>query len=335
MLKKYIVERRSWIALFLFLQLLVLFVTYIDPSIPITSMVYIVFLSSLVFIGFFLIRYHIETRFFKSIEVWDQNNGISGLAEAESPLEKMVEESVITQNDRYRSDITQRMIELEQEKDEMLSWIHEVKTPLTAMQLMIERSNDETLKKQLMYEWLRIHLLLDQQLHQKRIPFIKNDLYIEQSELESIVFKEIKELKSWCIQKGIGFDVNLQVNEVLTDAKWLGFMIRQLLTNAVKYSESSDIIIESDYNDEGQTRLVIKDFGRGIDPKDLPRIFDKGFTSTVQHQDSAATGMGLYLTQKVAHALMIRIDVSSKLGIGTTFTLTFPKKNEFVSITSM
>ncbi|UNK17428.1 sensor histidine kinase [Paenibacillus sp. N3/727] len=335
MVKKYVVERRSWIILFLFLQLLVLFVSFVDSSIPFMPILYIVFLSTLIFIGFFLIRYHKETKFYKSIEVWDQSNGFSALAEAESPFEKIVEESVIAQNELYRNELSQRLIEVEQEKDELLSWIHEVKTPLTTMQLMIERSNDETLKGQLMYEWLRIHLLLDQQLHQKRIPFIKNDLYIEQAALEPIIFKEIKELKIWCMQKGIGFDVTLQVAEVLTDAKWLGFIIRQLLTNAVKYSEISDIIIESNYDDDGQAKLVIKDFGRGIDPKDQPRIFDKGFTSTTQHQDTAATGMGLYLTQKVANSLFIHIDVSSELGVGTTFTLTFPQKNAFVSITSM
>ena len=77
---------------------------------------------------------------------------------------------------------------LEQEKDELLSWIHEVKTPLTAMHLMIDRLDDETMKTHLTYEWLRIHLLLDQQLHQKRIPFIENDLYIENIDLETSNF---------------------------------------------------------------------------------------------------------------------------------------------------
>ena len=80
-----------------------------------------------------------------------------------------------------------------------------------------------------------------------------------------------------------------------------------------------------------QTILEVKDSGRGIDPKDIPRIFDKGFTSTTKHQDHAATGMGLYLAKKAAKSLFIHIDVQSKLGTGTTFTLTFPKRNEFVT----
>lgn len=335
MVRKYIKERCSWILMFLFLQLLILFVAFIDNSIPFMPVLYIVFLSSLIIIGFIMARYHKETKFYKSLEVWDQSSGLTAIAEAGSPLEQIVEDTVSLQNEQYHKETTQYSIGMEQEKDELLSWIHEVKTPLTAIRLMIERMNDEALKGQLMYEWLRIHLLLDQQLHQKRIPFIKNDLYIELSPLEPVIYKEIKELQSWCIQKGIGFDVSLQVDEVLTDVKWLGFILRQVLTNAVKYSEASDILIESRVNEDQRAVLEITDYGRGIDPKDLTRIFDKGFTSTTAHHDHAATGMGLYLTKKVADSLLIHIQVRSELGTGTTFTLTFPKKNAVVHITGM
>ncbi|KHE66928.1 ATP-binding protein, partial [Halobacillus sp. BBL2006] len=168
-------------------------------------------------------------------------------------------------------------------------------------------------------------------LHQKRMPFIENDLYVEQTDLEDLIFSEIKTLQSWCVQKGIGFDLDLEAASVLSDAKWLAFIVRQLLTNAVKYSETSDIHLHS-FESEGRTVLIIKDEGRGIDAKDLPRIFNKGFTSTTQHQDHAATGMGLYLTKKIAQSLHIHIEVHSTLNEGTTFTLTFPKMNEFETI---
>jgi OmpR family two-component system bacitracin resistance sensor histidine kinase BceS len=177
-------------------------------------------------------------------------------------------------------------------------------------------------------------LLLDQQLHQKRISFIENDLYLETLQIKSIVSKEIKTLQSWCIQKGIGFDIQLEVTEVLSDAKWLAFIIRQLISNAIKYSDSGDIIIKS-YVQDKQTILKIQDFGRGINPKDLPRIFDKGFTSTTNHDDNTSTGMGLYLTKKAAMPLLITINVHSIIDEGTTFTLTFPKRNDFINIIGM
>lgn len=334
MIKKYLIERRSWILLILVLEALVLFVSFLDAAVPFTSLLYIVFLSLLIFAVFFIIRYQKETKFYKSLVDWENNFDLSGLAEAETPFEKIIADSVSGQTERLKLEASQNLLTLEQEKDELLAWIHEVKTPLTAMSLMIDRLNDEKAKASLTYEWLRVHHLLDQQLHQRRIPFMENDLYIEKTDLKPLIFKEIKTLQSWCMQKGIGFEVDLEVTQVLTDAKWLGFIIRQLLTNAVKYSREADIIIKS-YPKDGQAFLEIQDFGRGISPRDLPRIFDKGFTSTTTHHESAATGMGLFLAKKVTQPLLINIEVQSKLEEGTTVKLTFPKRNEFQHITGM
>ncbi|MBR3121077.1 sensor histidine kinase [Oceanobacillus profundus] len=334
MIRKYMIERRSWIILFLALQALFLLIAYLDASIPFQSILYIVFLSCIIFILFLMVRFQKETTFYKELEALGDDFDLISLKDARTPFEKITNTQLTDQAQYYKKSLSDLLISVEQEKDDLLGWIHEVKTPLTTMQLMMDRMEDERLKAQLNNEWLRIHLLLDQQLHQRRIPFIKNDLYIEVTALEALLYKEIKDLKSWCMQKGIGFDISLQNPEVLTDAKWLSFMVRQLLTNAVKYSENSDILISS-YLEAGQIKLVIQDAGRGIDPRDLPRIFDKGFTSTTSHQDNAATGMGLYLTKKAAASLAIEIDVQSTLGEGTTFTLTFPKKNTFVQLTSM
>ncbi|MGG1939484.1 sensor histidine kinase [Paenibacillus polymyxa] len=334
MIKKYLTERRSWILLFVCQQMLILLIAYVDTAIPLMPILYVVFLSMLVFLVFLIVRYPKETKFYRALEEWEGPLQLTGMGEPESPFERIIEHKIVHQTERLQQMISQNQLTLEHEKDELLSWIHEVKTPLTAMHLMIERLDDKSLKAQLTYEWLRIHLLLDQQLHQKRISFIENDLYVEQVDLKSLVFKEIKALQSWCIQKGIGFDIRLEQMEVLSDAKWLAFIIRQLLTNAIKYSDASDIIIHS-YEYKDRIQLEVQDFGRGIDPKDIPRIFEKGFTSTTQHSDHTSTGMGLYLTKKAAQSLLIHIDVHSKPNTGTTFTLIFPKRNDFVSMMSM
>ncbi|KHF39133.1 sensor histidine kinase [Halalkalibacter okhensis] len=330
----YIKERRSWIVLFLCLQILLLFIAYVDPAMSVQSMLYGNLLSVLIFIVFLLARYQKETLFFKSLDERDTELDVSSVASPNSPFEEIVEHHMTRQIEQLKLELTQNQQQVAEEKDELLAWIHEVKTPLTAMKLMIDRVQDEELKGRLTYEWLRIHLLLDQQLHQKRLPVMENDLYIEKTSLEQILFEEIKTLQSWCIQKGIGFDVELEVDEVLSDAKWLAFLIRQLLSNAVKYSEASDIVITSTKR-ENQTLVTIEDSGCGIDPKDLPRIFEKGFTSTLKHRDHAATGMGLYLVKKIAKQLLIKIDVHSTVGKGTTVTLLFPKSNAFIDLSNM
>ncbi|MGB3262043.1 sensor histidine kinase [Paenisporosarcina sp.] len=334
MIRNFLLERISWILLFAAFQGMSLFIAYIDATIPFGSMLYISFLSFLLFAVFLCFRYFRETRFYRSLEDWESSLDLSEVAEPISPFETIVVHSITEQTKLLKSELSENRIQLELEKDDLLSWIHEVKTPLTAMQLMIGRVENVTLKAQLNQEWLRIHLLLDQQLHQKRLTVIENDLYIEQIQLESIVFNEIKTMQSWCIQKGIGFDIQLDRTDVLSDAKWLSFILRQLLTNAIKYSEKSDIIIKS-YEKEGQICLDVTDMGRGINQKDLPRIFDKGFTSTTDHWEQASTGIGLYLAKKAASPLLLKIIVDSQIEKGTTATLCFPKQNEFVNLQGM
>ncbi|AGE22937.1 two-component sensor histidine kinase [Geobacillus sp. GHH01] len=329
MIKDYLWERKSWMALFLFLELFILFVAYLDPTIPLSSILYIVFLTTIIFVVFVIIRWKKETAFYQRLQEWERGLDPVSALQAASPLEKIVERVLASQTDQWKQELKEHLATLEQEKDELLSWIHEMKTPLTAMRLIIERVGDENTKAQLLYEWLRIHLLLDQQLHQRRLPHMENDLYIEQVELEPLLINEIKPLQSWCMQKGIGFDLQLDVRSVLSDAKWLSFIIRQIITNAVKYSESSDIVVKS-FMKNGHARLQIQDFGLGIDPKDLPRIFEKGFTSTTEHQNEAATGMGLYLAKKAAKPLLLDFHVESTPGRGTTFTILFPQENDII-----
>lgn len=335
MIRKYIRERLSWIVLVLSMQMLLLFVAAIDRDIPFKPVLYIVFLLLLLFAIFLLLRYSRETRFYQNLLAWDGNNEPEGHLAPRLPMEALVMDQLSKYTEEFRQQNYKLVAQLEEEKDELMSWIHEIKTPLTTMQIMIDRLGDEALKSQLSYEWLHVHLLLDRQLHQKRIRFIENDLYIERISLESLLFKEIKELQAWCMQKGVGINVSLSVKEVTTDAKWLSFILRQLLSNAVKYSKEADIDIATDISQDGLILLRITDSGRGIDPRDLPRIFEKGFTSTLEHQNQAATGMGLYLAKKAADSLLIRLEVQSKLGQGSVFTLYFPRSNALLEILGM
>lgn len=334
MIKTFLCERLSWILFILSLHVLFVFVAFLDPAIPIWPVLYMLLLSGVACMIFLIVRYHKESGFYRSLLEWEETLDLTQMIEPNSPFEKIVTESLIRQTENLKQMASEHLTALEQEKDDLLSWIHEVKTPLTTMHLMIDRIEDEKLKEEISYEWLRIHHLLDQQLHQRRIPFIENDLFIEETNVKEILVQEIKSLQSWCMQKGMGFDLELQITQVLSDAKWLAFILRQILTNAVKYSSSSDILFKS-YVRNGRIVLEIKDFGRGIAIQDLPRIFDKGFTSTTYHSDHVATGMGLYLARKAAQSLLIHIEVQSKLNVGTTFSLIFPKRNDFHHITSV
>lgn len=329
----YIKERASWIIFFLSLQFLLLFYSYIDPSLQVSSMLYFVYLSTALLGIFLVFRYFSETKFYKRLTERSDILDTSELAEPSSPLEEIVYDEFIEQTNIYKNKSNHHQLMLEQEKDDILSWIHEIKTPLTAMHLILDRMDNKQLQTDLQYEWLRIHFLLDQQLHQKRMLVIENDIHLDNVDMKQLIHQEIRTLRSWCLHKGIGFDINIETPSIITDEKWTSFILRQILTNAVKYSENADIEIEL-HKKEKHAKLTIKDSGIGISQKDLPRIFDKGFTTTSSNSTntSGATGMGLYLAKKVADSLHIVINVESEENKGTAFTLTFPEKNTMTLI---
>ena len=146
-----------------------------------------------------------------------------------------------------------------------------------------------------------------------------------------MVIKEIQHGRNISIAKGVGYDIKIDNTEVYTDEKWCRTILRQIISNALKYTENSDILIKSG-EQHGQTYLVIEDKGRGIKARDLPRIFERGFTSTTNQRESTATGMGLYLVKEIAEGLSIKVNVKSTYGEGTKVLLIFPNPNMFTTI---
>lgn len=336
----YIKERKAWILFFLCIQLWLNIILTLDVAFQEISIVYINFVNVLSFLLFLVWRYSKETVYFKALEESLENKNkldisLASLPKGESSFEKKltntIEELIFVGNEEL-NDMKVKHLE---KNDHILSWIHEVKTPLTSLKLMIDTVENRSLQKKLEVEWLRVHLLLDQQLHHTRLPSIEKDNMIESVNIQKLVHGEVKQLQAWCMQKGIGFEIDLLQEAVLTDQKWLSFIIRQLLSNAVKYSyEDKEIHIFSRIDETEHLVLNIQDSGIGITQADLPRIFDKSFTGTTGREAVASTGMGLYLAKKAADKLGIRITVDSKIGEGSVFSLQFPLKNEMSRIAS-
>lgn len=321
MIRLFLRERISWILFFIFCMIWMNLLLNLDVGFTSISTMYLNSTLLFFFMCFIIWRYIKEMKIVKTI--------------TDSPDEFHRLEDLILTNlheseldlERFKNEL---MTQFSEDRDQHLAWIHEVKTPLTAMKLMIEDLPLET-RKPLELEWLRIHLLLDQTLHTLRLRSIEQDTVLDKVSLYPIVLKEIKELQSWCFAKNLAIDVEDTDIAILTDQKWLSFIIRQILSNAVKYSHKGDTItIYVTKDEKGHQKLHIQDTGEGIDQSDLPRIFQKSFTGSTGRKQSASTGMGLYLAQNSAKKLGIVIDVHSVVNEGSTFTLTFPEANEFV-----
>src|SRR5690625_4538297 len=149
MIKQYMKQKRSWLALLFGIHALFLFVAFVDPQIPFTSVLYMVFLS---FIGtnvFVVVQYVKETSFYKRLEQWDEPYDVSELRLPKRPFETIVYDHVKQQSAQYKQDVGTYRMDRELERKEMLAWINEVETPLTTLQLMFERMDHRNLHKQI------------------------------------------------------------------------------------------------------------------------------------------------------------------------------------------
>jgi len=325
-------ERWAWIAFIFLLLLFINIVFFLDAGFSGISVSYFNIVTISLTIFFLIWRYFKETQGLVHF-LGNLSNAREFLFSKNASLtpfqRKYFEEflNVIEEKDIL---LNQSNVNLLEETEYILAWVHEMKTPLTAMKLMIEQLDDVRLRKRLEHEWLRTHLLLDQQLHHTRLASIEKDNRLERILLKSLVFKEIREFQTWCMEKGIGFETDDIEQEVISDKKWLSFIVRQLLSNAIKYSRDySEIRIYARVDEMGHPLLCFEDRGKGIHPEDLPRIFQKSYTGTIGRESVQSSGMGLYLAQNAAESLGIRIYVESELNKGSIFTLKFPLQNEY------
>ena len=206
--------------------------------------------------------------------------------------------------------------------DYYTKWVHQIKTPIAGLKLIIQ--NDYPDKKMLV-ELLKIEQYVNMALQYVRLDSIHHDLSFQKVSLDHLVSQEIKKQSLFFFQKNLKVDYQIKDLQILTDEKWSGFVIEQVLSNALKYTKEGSITF---YN-EGE-KLYIQDSGIGIKESDLPRVFEKGFTGFQGRNDKKASGLGLYLCKNIFNQLDHSISIESKVGQGTTVCLDFSKKEIFI-----
>ncbi|WP_277679306.1 sensor histidine kinase [Gracilibacillus dipsosauri] len=333
----YLVYKKSWIGLIGLLLLLTNALILFDAGIRVEpySIIYLngVFLT--ICVVFFSWRYKKETSYYKSLLTLFNDLRDDWFESIPSPYSRFPDRILYTllqtiyeyeQNKRREDHSSQQM-----DHNDLTSWVHEMKTPLTAMKIIIDAHHSNELAQRLNAPWLRMHLLIDRQLYISRLANLDSDLLPEKQKVENLIREEVRKLSTWCMEKNISIDLKGNIaSTVYTDKKWCGFVIRQLLTNAIKYSPTDgNIFIHIGLHENESVILTIKDEGPGIQAHDLPRIFDKGFTGENGRVQHSATGMGLYLAKKISVKLHIRLEVASVASEGTSIQMIFSSDNPF------
>jgi len=190
-------------------------------------------------------------------------------------------------------------------------WAHQIKTPIAAMHLLLQQGAADK-NAELSVELFKIEQYVEMVLSYLRLDSESSDYVLKACDLDGIIREALRKYARIFIWKRISLRFKETGKRVLTDEKWLCFVIEQLLSNALKYTPEGSIRLYA----EGDM-LVIEDSGIGIRPEDLPRVFEKGFTGYNGREDRKSTGIGLYLCRRVCDRLGHGLSLESEVGRGT------------------
>lgn len=195
-------------------------------------------------------------------------------------------------------------------------WAHQMKTPIAASQLLVKEVGSSQIRHQLESELFKIEQYTGLVLNYLRLQSFHDDLLIEAVDLEGLVTGLVKKYSLFFIQANTGLELGELSRTVRTDKRWLGLLIEQFLSNALKYCQAGTISIFLDGHE-----LVIRDTGIGIAESDLERVFERGFSGFNGRRTQQSSGLGLYLSRKIAAELGYSLKLYSKVGQGTEVRL--------------
>ena len=201
-------------------------------------------------------------------------------------------------------------------------WAHQIKTPIAAMRLNLQSEDTESARK-LMGDLNRIEAYVEMVLTFLRLDSNDTDYVIKEYDIDSIIKPAVRKFSREFILKKLKLEYEPVEYKTITDSKWLSFIIEQVISNAVKYTNEGSVRI---YMKEPGL-LVIEDTGIGISAEDLPRIFENGYTGFNGREDKRASGIGLYLCKRICDNLGHKISAESEQGVGTKIMIDLKKRD--------
>lgn len=207
-------------------------------------------------------------------------------------------------------------------------WAHEIKTPIASMRLILEGEDSER-SRRLSEELQRIEQYVEMVMTFLRLDSDATDYVFRECDLDGIIRSAVRKYRTQFIRRKLKIDYEKTQVHIVTDEKWLSFVIEQLISNAIKYTREGGVTITVRESDDAAT-LTVRDTGIGIAPEDLPRVFERGYTGYNGRTDKKASGIGLYLCRRICSRLGYEIGVESRPGEGTAVTVKMPRERIIV-----
>lgn len=325
-------------------------VTFMAYKLPVGAVVYPALLSTVLMITLFTLGYFKEKKRHDMVQ--------DAMLRRELINETMLPPALTIVEDDYRelvrvlqqervSALTAVNMKYDRLSEYYTLWAHQIKTPIASMRLKLSGMDSEAVRA-VSSDLLRIEQYVDMVMTYVRLDSDSTDYQFRMTSLDEVIKSNLRKFSTDFISKKLSLEYEPTDIEVLTDGKWLGFVLEQLLSNSVKYTQKGHISVKVTPNNQKQevistvgsdnaagssvshntVSIQIADTGMGISSENLPRIFELGFTGYNGRTDNRASGIGMYLCKRVCDNLGTDIKVESVVGEGTTVTLTIKDRDE-------
>lgn len=327
-MRLFLKDQKGYILAYFFSIVITMLYCNLKEIIGLHEIIYIFMLNTFILICFLAFRYYHHRQLYRLL-----TNGITDLKEAflelgSSELSSNTSQVLKELHSLYEAEI-HKADKIHNEHLRFINqWVHQMKTPLSVMQLQLQEYEGEEIYYNMQEEIDKLKEGLNMAMYFARMDSFEKDFLVERISLREFTRETINEGKKIFIKNKI--IPRIEVDEsiiVYSDAKWLRFVLGQIVTNGIKYSKSKgkELIIRALENKE-EIRLCVIDEGIGIPAKDIKRVFDPFFTGENGRKYGESTGMGLYITKEVCNSLGHEVEIESRINEGTKVTIKFKKQ---------
>lgn len=326
-MKLFIKDNIGYISIYFISTFLTLGYLSLIGSVKAQECLYILFVNTFILVCFLGYRYYKNKEVYKLFE-----EGINELDEAfidlgNSPLGENISNILNKEHSLCEAEIIKCNNIHEEHLTFINQWVHQMKTPLSTIKLLTQEYEGEEPVESMKVEVDKLNKGLNMAMYFARLDSFRKDFIVEKVSLHNLVLSKVNEEKQMFIKSRIVPRIEIDKSiEVNSDAKWMKFILEQLIVNGLKYSKDygKELIIKA-YEDKNNIKISVCDKGIGIPKKDIKRVFDPFFTGENGRKFGESTGMGLYIVKKVCDYLGHNISIDSKVLEGTSVTIIFNK----------
>ena len=302
-----------------------------------SDLIYLDILIITIFIVFTILDYRkMKDRYSSIMELIEDEKDIDSYCIDDNFLEGKIINYIIDYKDKkLENEIKECENQLKDMEEYISRWVHEIKLPLSAMKIILDRDSDDMISS-IENELEKMNFLVNSVMYGSRATASAEEIFIKEENLKDIVRTAVKSNSFFLIKNNISPKLGDLDFKVYSDKKWITYVLGQLINNSIKYSKENGVI-EFSAEDKGEfIELKIRDNGIGINEEDLERIFNKGFTgSNGRNSVYKSTGMGLYFSKKIIDKLNHSIKVESVKDKYTLFRIRFYKISDYLSVTKL